>query len=498
MDGEIVVLSKIVKNFGATRALDGVDFTLKRGEIHSIVGENGAGKSTLVNILYGLTANDSGEITVKGVRYKSMSPATAKKIGIAFIPQKLQLIPELTVGENIFLNSWPRKRALRLIDWAEIKRRSEEFLRNLELSIDPTIKVGSLSYVDQQIITITKSFFHDRADIIVLDEPTAPLASHEIELLFNFIRSLRKEGTSFIYISHYLDEVLEISDRVTVLRDGKVVYTSATGSLNTQELTVKMVGENIDLYKDREAKYGEKILEVKNLTKPPLLRDVDFSLYRGEILGLAGLKGSGRTELARVICGLDRFDEGEIRFQGAKASFKSVKKALERGVGYLSEDRIRWGVFAERPIKENVTVSFLKKIVNRIGMIKSRMENEVVESYVDMLKIKLTDINQSLNQLSGGNQQKVMIAKLLGCDLEVFIFDDPTFGIDIKAKMHVHKTMADLVENGKSILLISSDMNELTGMCDRIIVLEDSRIADERRKEEFDKITLFDKNRVVP
>jgi ribose transport system ATP-binding protein len=485
-----VVLKNISKSFGATEALKSVNFTLKKGEIHAIVGENGAGKTTLVNILFGLIKNDFGDIIVRGIHYKNMSPAISKKVGIALIPQKLQLISELSIGENLFLNSWPKKKPLNLISWTEIKHKSEVLLNKLKVDLDPSIKVGNLRYVDQQIIAITKSFFEDQADIIILDEPTAPLAAHEIELLFKFIRSLKNEGTSFVYISHYLDEVLKISNRVTVLRDGKVVCVNITNQLNIKELVKNMVGEDVDLYPKRNPQHGEVLLEVNNLSIKPLLKDITFNLNRGEILGIAGLKGSGRTELARSICGLDKFDSGKTILRGEDIKLKGVMEGLNIGIGYLPEDRITWGLFQDRSTRENITITFLKKITNMMRLIRVKKEKKLVNNYVKKLNIKLSSIDQLLNQLSGGNQQKVMISKLLGCDLEVFIFDDPTFGIDIKAKMHIHQVMNELTYQGKSILLISSDMNELEGMCDRIIVLRDSRIAGEYLRDKFNEIQL--------
>lgn len=485
----IVNLRNICKNFGSTRALRNVNFNLEKGEIHAIIGENGAGKTTLVNILYGLLDKDSGEIYIKGIEYKKLSPSITRKIGIAMIPQKIQLVPELSIGENIFLNNWPRAHSGILIDWDEIQTKSHELLKKLELDLDPTTKVTNLSYVNQQIIAITKAFFVEQADIIILDEPTAPLAIHEIEILFNFIRSLRKSNTtSFVYISHFLDEVLKISDRVTILRDGEVVHCDKTESFTISQLVQYMVGKETDLYPERNVNIGETILQVQNITKEPLFKGVSFNLNKGEILGLYGLKGSGRTELVRIICGLDHFESGQILLEGKKIKNHNVEEAITNGIGYLPEDRIKWGILTGRSVRENTTITYLKKLLNLIGLIEIKKENNIVNKYVKQLNVKLSNIDQRIEELSGGNQQKVMVARLLGSGLEVFILDDPTFGIDIKAKKHIHQIMNDLVSSGKSILLISSAITEIVEMSDRIIVLKNGEITENYAKEDFCKL----------
>ncbi|MDD3655952.1 MAG: sugar ABC transporter ATP-binding protein [Atribacterota bacterium] len=485
----IVNLRNICKSFGSTRALRNVNFHLEKGEIHAIIGENGAGKTTLVNILYGLIDKDSGEIHIKGTEYKKLSPSVARKIGIAMIPQKIQLVPELSIGENLFLNDWPRAQSSILIDWDKIQNKSHELLKKLELDLDPTTKVANLSYVNQQIIAITKAFFVEQADIIVLDEPTAPLAIHEIEILFNFIRSLKKSNTtSFIYISHFLDEVLKISDMVTILRDGEVVCCNNTESFTLTSLVKYMVGKETDLYPKRDVNIGDTILQVQNISKKPLFKDVSFNLNKGEILGLYGLKGSGRTELVRIICGLDRFESGQIILKGRKIKNHNVEEAITNGIGYLPEDRIKWGMLTGRSIRENATITFLKKLLSIIGLIEIKKESNTVEKYVKQLNIKLSNIDQRIEELSGGNQQKVMVARLLGSGLEVFILDDPTFGIDIKAKKHIHQIMNDLVSSGKSILLISSAITELIEMSDRIIVLKNGEIIESYGKQDFCKL----------
>jgi ABC-type sugar transport system ATPase subunit len=311
-DEIIIKLSSIYKKFGAIKALDDVSFELKKGEIHGLVGENGAGKTTLMSILHGTVRGDRGDIFIKGKYYKSMNPSIAKEIGIAIIPQKIQLFPQLSVAENVFINNWPKNHRNRLINWAKMRAMSEQVLEKVELNIDPFKKVNELSYVEQQMLEIARVFFVERVEIIILDEPTGPLAIHEVDILFNFVKSMRKKGVSFIYISHYLDEIFKICDRVTTLRDGRVVSVKNIESLDMKFLVNEMVGEGVDLYPSRKQEIGDTILDVRNFTIDPILKNVSFILKKGEILGIAGLKGSGRTELLRAICGLDKYSGGEI------------------------------------------------------------------------------------------------------------------------------------------------------------------------------------------
>ena len=487
----IIKIFGISKRFGGTQALKDINFELKRGEVHAIVGENGAGKTTLVNILHGIIKNDSGSIIIKGKRYASINPSIAKKVGITVIPQKVQLVSSLSIEENLFFNNWPRLKFFNLVNWPEMRRLSRKLLEKLELSLDPFKKIKDLSYIDKQIIQITRALFIDNADIIILDEPTAALVDHEINILFDFIKSLRDKGTSFIYISHYLNEVFKICDKVTILRDGEVVTTKEVKKLTMEKLVKSMVGINVDLFPDRNTSLAGDILEVKNFAKKPLLRNVNFNLRKGEILGISGLKGSGRTELCRSICGLDRFDSGELIYKGKKIRVNSTRKGLDIGIGYLPDDRIKWGIALMRPIRENITITFLKKIINKIGFIRLKKEEEIVDYYIDKLNIKASSINQSVNYLSGGNQQKVIISKLLGANLDVLIFDDPTFGVDVKVKMNIHKIMNEIVDKGGSIILVSSDNAELIGMCDRIIILKNGEIVEEYLKDKISETMLL-------
>ncbi len=469
---KVIELSGIYKRFGTAQVLTDVNFELRKGEIHGLVGENGAGKSTLMNILFGLVKYDLGNVIVKDKLINNVTTSAIKQSGVALIPQKLQTAPNLSVAENLFIGIWPQHKYSKLVNWKMMYDQAAELLDKVNLSIDPKQSMGSLSYVDQQMVVISKMLFAEQADIVLLDEPTAPLVQQEVDLLFEFILSLQREGYSFIYVSHFLNEVFDLCNRVTVLRDGKVVFTKHTKELTMSELITGMVGEDVELYPKRDAEIGENLFEVKNLTVNPLINNLDISLRQGEILGIAGRKGSGRTELARAICGLDVKESGDLYLKGEKIIIKQVQDGLNQGIGYLTEDRIRWGLVGCRSLKENATITFINKLANHFGLIKINQENEIVKGFIETYDIRTTGPNQSAKNLSGGNQQKVVIAKLLGSNLKVLFLDDPTFGVDVKAKTHVYRIMNNFVERGNSIILISSDIYELIEMCDRIHILE--------------------------
>jgi ribose transport system ATP-binding protein len=478
-NGDVIIrLSGIDKRFGMAQVLTDVDFDLKKGEVHALVGENGAGKTTLMNVLYGLVPRDEGEVWIKGNQFGHVTTSKVKDAGVALIPQKLQMLSNLSVAENLFINYWPRNRQTGLINWKIMEEQARKLLAKVHLSIDPRIKMGTLSYVDQQMVVITRMLFAENADVILLDEPTAPLVEREINLLFEFIESLKSKGNSFIYISHFLNEVFRICDRATVLRDGKVVFTKDVKSLTMSELITGMVGEDVELFPKSNRKIGDSVFQVTNLKVKPLIKNLDLSLRRGEILGIAGIKGSGRTELARAICGLDAKQGGEIKLEGKMLKINTVEDALSNGIGYLTEDRIKWGLIGVRPLHENATLTFLKKITSRLGIIKQKEEMDMVHGFIKTYDIRTTGPKQSARNLSGGNQQKVILAKLLGADLRILFLDDPTFGVDVKAKTHVYRIMNDFVERGNSIVMISSDIYEMIAMCDRVHILRNGSIGE--------------------
>lgn len=480
MANDIVVqLSGITKRYGPVEVLSDVNFELRRGEVHGLVGENGAGKSTLMNVLYGLVEHDEGEVWIKGAHLGNVSTRTIKEAGVALIPQKLQMLPNLSVAENIFINNWPGNEQLGLVSWKKMEEKARELLLKVNLQIDPRTRMGSLSYVDQQMVVITRMLFAENADIILLDEPTAPLVEQEIELLFKFVESLKNQGYSFVYISHYLNEVFRLCDRVTVLRDGSVVLAEDIGSLTMGELVTAMVGEDVTLFPPRDHNVGDIIFEVEDLAVLPVVRGLNFSVRRGEIMGLAGIKGSGRTETARAICGLDQAAGGVVSLNGTPLKIKDVGGALAHGIGYLPEDRINWGLVGVRPLFENATLTFFEKFLSRLGFLNVQEELQTVEGFIETYDIRTTGPKQTTRNLSGGNQQKVVFAKLLGADLNLLFLDEPTFGVDVKAKTHIYRIMNDFVQQGNAIVLISSDINEMVEMCDRIVLLQDGRNAGE-------------------
>jgi len=487
----IVRCKKICKDFDGVEALKDVDFDLKKGEIHGLVGENGAGKTTLINILCGAIKNDSGEIEINLKKYDCININIAKINGINIIPQHVSLIYGLTIAENLFLNNWTKNR-LGFINWSKLNKIAAKILKKVELNLNPKQKVEGLSYINQQIITITKVFFVENTRILILDEPTAPLTYKEIVDLFRFIELLKKKGVSFIYITHHMDEIFKICDRVTVLRDGRSVLTEEVNKLTMRDLTNNMIGKGIDIFSRKNIKVNRlvPVLEVKNLKRKPILKDICFKLYKGEVLGIAGLKGSGRTEIARSICGLDKFDDGNIILNGKIIKIKNVGDVLNLGIGYLTEDRIKWGLIETCTVKENISISILNKLINKIGLIKVGTEKKIAKDFVRDLDIKTATINQPILDLSGGNQQKVMVSRLLAANLNIFFFDDPTFGIDIKTKMQIYNIINDITSEDKSVVIISSEITELINVCDRVIVIQNGSVKYNINTDQIDENVL--------
>jgi len=485
----IIRMSSITKKFPGVTALDRVDLEVMAGEVHGLVGENGAGKTTLVSLLVGMLQPDSGKIVFDGREITAMDPRKARALGITFVPQQVLDQPYLTVAENIFVGNWPTRTG-GLMDWRKLEREARDMLAEFELDIDPGERVENLNIGSRQIIEIARAL-HADARVIILDEPTPPLTSAEVEMLFEYIRSLREKGATFIYISHYLHEVFEVCDRVTVLRDGKKQATRDVDTLNEAELVRLMIGSDVDLFPERrEWQRGGEALGVKGLATA-LSRDIDLSVAEGEIVGLFGLAGSGRTELARAIYGLDRTKAGEIRVEGRAVTIASPRDALDEGIGYLPEDRRAEGFISLRSVKENITLPFISSLVNRLGLIKDGQEREIATEYVRTLDVDTPDIDQEVQYLSGGNQQKVVLAKLLATKAKVLILDGPTQGIDVGAKVEIHRLIHQLAGEGRAIILISSELPELLAMCRRILVMRDGRIVADIPQEEAIKSKLL-------
>lgn len=471
-----VELRGISKRFDATQALDDVSLTLLPGEVHALVGENGAGKSTLVKILAGVHQPDSGTIRLDGETIQIQGPAKARAFGIAVVHQEPRLFPDLSVAENVFIGHAPAGR-LGTIDWAGTRRAAQALFDQLDVRFDVGAPVRGLSMADQQLIEIAKSLSID-ARVLILDEPTASLSAHEVARLFTIVRRLRDRGVSVLFVSHRLDEVFDLCDRATVFRDGRHVVTVPTAELTTADLVRHMVGRAVALFPKIETPVGETLLEVTGLTRVGVFRDVGFSVRAGEILGFAGLVGAGRTEVARVLFGIDQRDDGEIRLGGTPVRFASPSAAMHAGIAYLPEDRHQEGLVLDFTIAQNVTLPILPRLFPRL-LVHPSVERKFAHDHTQQFDVRMTGVDQLVGALSGGNQQKVVLAKWLASKPRILILDEPTRGIDIGAKVEVHRIISELAASGLGIILISSDLPEVLAMSDRILVLHEGRVAAE-------------------
>lgn len=469
-------LRGITKQFGATRALEDVSLDLLSGEIHALVGENGAGKSTLVKILAGVYQPDQGTIWLDGVATQLNGPAHSRSLGIAVVHQEPRLFPDLTVAENVFIGHAPAAR-FGTIDWGATRRSAQALFDELQVEFDVGAPVRGLSMADQQLIEIAKSLSME-ARVLILDEPTASLSAHEVARLFAIVRRLRDRGVAILFVSHRLDEDFQLCDRATVFRDGRHVVTTATATLTTADLVRHMVGRAVSLFPKVDAPVGELLLEVDGLSRAGAFRDVTFGVRAGEIVGLAGLVGAGRTEVARVLFGIDRRDAGEIRLGGKVVDFASPSAAMDAGIAYLPEDRHQQGLILDFPIAENVTLPIVARLFPRL-VVHQSTERRIAHEYADQFNVRMTGVEQLVGALSGGNQQKVVLSKWLATKPRILILDEPTRGIDIGAKVEVHRIISELAASGLGIVLISSDLPEVLAMSDRILVLHEGRITAE-------------------
>ena len=471
-----VELRSISKRFAATQALNQVSLDVRVGETHGLVGENGAGKSTLVKILAGVHEPDAGEILLDGVPVHVGSPAHARSLGIAVVHQEPSLFPDLTVAENVFLTNPPRGR-LGSIDLGAMDAASASLFTELDVDIDPGVLVRGLSMADQQLIEIAKALSVE-ARILILDEPTASLSLHETDRLFEIVRRLRERGTSILFVSHRLEEVFEICDRATVLRDGRLVITADTAKLSTADLIRHMVGREVTLFPKTTAELGDEVVQVEGLGRRGAFQDVSFSVRHGEVVGFAGLVGAGRTEVARVLFGVDQPDRGTIRLNGREVHFDGPARALDAGVAYLPEDRQKNGLVVDFSIASNVSLPILARLFPSL-VVRRGMERRLASEYAEQLNVRMRDVDQLAAALSGGNQQKVVLAKWLASQPKLLILDEPTRGIDIGAKVEVHRIIGELAAAGLAIILISSDLPEVLAMADRILVMHEGRITAE-------------------
>ena len=478
MSDTILSMKKIDKRFSGVHALKGVDFDLRAGEIHALVGENGAGKSTMMKALTGIFPKDSGEIHYLGKLYNPRGPKEALSKGIGIIHQELNMMEHLTVAQNIFIGRESTKGLF--LDDRELNNRAETLFKKLKMDIDPRETLGRLTVGKQQMVEIAKAVSHN-LKILILDEPTAALTETEINELFAIMRDLASRGVGMIYISHRMDEIGKITDRVTVMRDGENAGNGDTKDLTKDDIINMMVGRVI--YEDPKAqsnvsKEAEVVLRVKNLNAGKLVKDVSFELRKGEILGFAGLMGAGRTETARALFGADPVETGLVEIHGKPVKISSPMDAVRHGIGYLSEDRKRYGLAVDLSVTENAILASYDDY-EQGAFIHKKNVADITEKYVETLKIKTPSVQQLIRNLSGGNQQKVVIAKWLIKDSDILIFDEPTRGIDVGAKSEIYTLMNELVKEGKSIIMISSELTEILRMSDRVMVMCEGRITGE-------------------
>ncbi len=485
----ILKAENITKTFPGTKALSNVKIEVKVGEVHALVGENGAGKSTLMNIISGVFLPDEGRIIFKGEQVRFSNPNEAQMSGIGFVHQELALCPDISVAENIYMGRY-EKGPLGIIKRKKLYADTKEILKMFKAGIKPDGKVGELNIAEQQIVEIAKSLSL-KCRLLILDEPTSSLSDSETEILFDIIRKLRSEGISVLYISHRMAEIFEVCDRVTVLRDGCYIDTFNVSDVTPRQVVENMVGRELsDFYPPKSDELGETLIEVKNLCQKGGFENIGFSLRRGEILGFSGLIGSGRTEVARAVCGIDRFDSGEVSYRGQCVHFKNYEDAISQGICYLTEDRKQQGLFLNLSVKDNINVTIIDKISQHL-MIASKKETENVKEYVKKLNIKVSDVAQKIDSLSGGNQQKAMIAKWLSIDPSVIFMDEPTRGIDVGAKAEIHNMLRALANAGIGIVIISSELPEIIGMCDRVVVMHEGKIMGEVQGQEITEKTII-------
>jgi ribose transport system ATP-binding protein len=480
MDEILVLMEGIEKTFPGVHALSQCRFELRSGEIHALVGENGAGKSTLMKVLAGIYAKDAGRIVHKGSEVEIHSPRAAQHLGISMIHQELNLMPHLTVAQNIFIGREPRQHLKFVLDEKAINDQTEQLFAMMHLKLDPRTKVADLTVAKQQMVEIAKALSFN-SEVLIMDEPTAALTEAEIEELFRIISQLRDKGVGIVYITHRLEELKQISDRVTVMRDGRYIDTARTQDVPIDKIISMMVGRTIYEASPEipESPSQEVVLEVKNLNRGSVIKDVNFNLKKGEILGFAGLMGAGRTEVARAIFGADPVESGEIYVLGKKVHIKSPTDSVKYGIGYLSEDRKRYGLTLGLDVETNIVLAAFRKFLNALGWVNSAQTRVTAEHFVKSLSIRTPSLQQRVKNLSGGNQQKLVIGKWLTADTNILIFDEPTRGIDVGAKSEIYRLLNDLAQQGKSIIMISSELPEILRMSHRIVVMCEGRITGE-------------------
>ncbi|WP_077212914.1 sugar ABC transporter ATP-binding protein [Bacillus dakarensis] len=470
----LVEMKGISKAFSGNQVLTNVDFDLLPGEIHALMGENGAGKSTMMKILTGIYERDTGTVFSKGQEVQFKDAKEAEKAGIAVIHQELNIIPYLTVTENMFLGKELTVGKTGILRMAEMKKKTEEYLSRLGIDIDPNIEARELSVGQQQMIEIARAIAAD-TDVLIMDEPTAALTDREIEALFKVMRGLQEQGVGIVYISHRMEEIFKMCDRISVLRDGEYIGTKVIKETNFEEIVKMMVGRDIgERYPERHVELGPERIRVDKLSHEKKFRDVSFSVHQGEILGVSGLMGAGRTEIMETIFGSRKKSSGEIWIDEKQVNIRNPYDAIQLGIGFITEDRKDEGLVLDLSVRENISLTNLKRISSQ-SVISKTKETELVSKMIEKLRVKTSGSEQSVKSLSGGNQQKVVIGKWLGIDPKILILDEPTRGVDVGAKKEIYQIMNELTERGVAIIMVSSDLPEILGMSDRILVVHEGK-----------------------
>lgn len=484
-------LKSISKYFPGIKALDEMSISIMPGVIHGLMGQNGCGKSTLIKCLAGVHEPDEGEIYHKGTKVRIKNPIISREFGVATIYQEFSLVPTLTVAENIFLGRLPKKGKVKLVDWSEMEKRAVEVLAKLEIEIDPQTKIRDLSVAQQQLVEIAKAISAD-ARLLIMDEPTAALCMQEIEQLHKFIKKLAASGIAIIYISHRLDEVVELVDYITVMKDGSEVCQFDQDHIQIKTIVDAMVGENVESHYPKTYSASDEVfMEVDGISTDNGVNNASFTIRKGEVFGLGGMMGSGRTEIARALFGLDKLTEGCIRINGAKVKLRSPKDAIANGIAFVTENRKSDGLFMNFEAPRNITIANLKRIL-RSRFLSLKEEKDSGLYYIDKFKVHMTAMDKSVKFLSGGNQQKVVIARWLFSQADLFILDEPTQGIDVSAKAEIYKLINELTELGKSVLLISSDFEELLPMSDRIGIVKFGEIVTIADAKDLDSVAIME------
>ena len=483
-----IALRGVGKQFGGVHAVHAVDLEVRAGEVHAVLGENGAGKSTLVKILAGIYKPDEGTVEIDGSPVAFSSPTQSIQAGVGVVHQELSLFPDLDIAENIYLGRYPRR--FGVVMWRSVYANAREHLSDLGVRMDVRTKLRQLSVAERQIVEIAKALSLN-ARILVLDEPTAALSAGEVEDFFAIIRSLRDRGTAVVFVGHRLEEIRAIADRVTILRDAARVSTGEAHRLSNEDLISQMIGRKLDaLFPKVDVEPGEVVLAVEHLSRAGAFEDVSFAVRRGEIVGVCGLVGAGRTEVARVLFGIDSADSGLIEIAGKRVRINTPSDAMRHGIAYVPEDRHEQGVVLDWSIGRNSTLAILSRIV-RWGLIRRRTETELVNTYINNFSVKCSSSAQQVSTLSGGNQQKVVLAKWLATEPRILILDEPTRGVDIGTKADVHRLISGLAAEGLAIVLISSELPEIIGMSDRILVLHEGRVAGEFTRADANQEALM-------